>query len=567
MLLNQLLFLISSFLCLLGKKCNDIDECASNGGLGPCSHICKNTVGWYNCECPTGYHLSTDSHNCLAYDCGDPATLLNTCPSDSYSDHISSVCADVTASCLQGTSYDEQCSLTCPQNYTLAKITAQQNKKFGEDYSSVDFSSVISSITCQKTWAGQLSNIWDVADNELSQYYCRRTNDPPVDLHLNGSVLEEHSAIGTFIGTLSSQDMQPGQTFMYTVQRPSTLLAVQGDKLINMWDNPILNGNVSLNSGILAVTIRSTDDGIPPMWLEKTFPITIQNVNDPPEQVNLSNSVVYENATLGTVIGELTAVDGDDPPNTYPHSNFKWVLIHDGDGKFGINVNKIVVAQSLVPGLFKITVDCSDFGIPMKSTTQDFIINVMNVNDVPHSLRLIGSAVHELAPVGTVVGQLVVIDKDGDDVSFDISQSDVVTLNKFEIGDVRCIRTGNGQDNECKVNVTVKSSLNYEDKAWYRLSVQANDSHTRAFKVFNIEVINDNEAPTAINLTGSHLVMENAVAGAVVGQFLVCMHPFDNLLLWLGGLQQHSVEACSYTYPIQSQSDVNDLVYVIHCMT
>ena len=500
-----------------------------NGGKGPCSHICKNTVGSYNCECPTGYYLSSDSHQCLAYDCGDPATLFNACPSDSYSDHISSVCDRVIASCLQGTTYNQQCSLTCPLNYALAKITAQQNKKFGEDFSSVDFLSVISSITCQKTQAGISSNVWDVLDSELSNYYCRRTNDPPLDLSLNGSVLVEHSAIGTVIGTLSSRDMQPGQTSMYTVQRPSSLLAVQGDELINVWDDPILHGNVSLNNSNLAVTIRATDDGVPPMWLEKTFPIKILNVNDPPEQVSLSNSVVYENVTTWAVIGELTAVDGDDPPNTNPHSNFKWELLKDGNGKFGISVNKVVVVQSLTPGLFKITVKCSDFGTPVKFTTEDFIIDVMNVNDVPRSLQLTQSTVRELAPVNTVVGQLIAIDKDGDDVSFDISQSDAVTLDKFDIDDVRCVLTGHGQDNKCSVNVTVKSPLNYEEKAWYRLNVQANDSHTRAFKMFNIEIINDNEAPTAINLTGSHSVTENAVAGTVVGQFVVRMCYINNL--------------------------------------
>ena len=507
----------------LGKKCIDNDECASNGGKGPCSHICKNTVGSYMCECPTGYYLSSDSHQCLAYDCSDPAPLLNVCPSDSYTDHISSVCSRVTASCLQGTTYNQQCSLTCPWNYILAKVTAQPNKKFGEDFSSIDFLSVTSSITCQKTQAGQLSNVWDVLDSELSHYYCRRTNDPPFELNLNGSVLKEHSVAGTVIGTLSSRDMQPGQTFMYTVQRPSSLVAVQGDELINVWDNPILNGNVSLNGGKLAVTIRTTDDGVPPMWLEKTFPITIRNVNDPPEQVDLSNSVIYENATIGTVIGDLTAIDGDDPPNTDPHSNFKWELLSDGNGKFGVNVNKVVVAQSLSPGLFKITVKCSDFGVPVKTTTEDFIIDVMNVNDIPHSLQLTKTTVHEMAPVGTLVGQLVAIDKDGDDVSFDLSQSDAETLNKFDIGGVSCVHTGHEQDNECRVNVTVKAALNYEEKAWYRLNVQANDSHTRAFKMFNIEVINDNEAPTAISLTGSHSVLENAVAGAVVGQFVVCI--------------------------------------------
>lgn len=132
-----------------------------------------------------------------------------------------------------------------------------------------------------------------------------------------------------------------------------------------MWDNLILNGNVFLNSGILVVTIRLID-GIFFMWLEKIFLIIIQNVNDFFEQVNLFNFVVYENVILGIVIGELIVVDGDDSLNIYSYLNFKWVLIYDGDGKFGINVNKIVVVQSLVFGLFKIIVDCLDFGILMK---------------------------------------------------------------------------------------------------------------------------------------------------------------------------------------------------------
>ena len=514
--------LLLSFHCT-GNNCNDIDECISS----PCSHTCKNTVGSFYCECPAGYYLTSNARTCHAYDCGSPATRLSACPSNSYSDHISSVCAQVTANCPQGTTYDEQCTLTCPLNYTLAKITAQPNKQFGEDYTSIDFLSVISSITCQKTQAAQSADVWDVVDSELNHYYCRRSNDPPNDLTLNGSVLVEHLAVGSEIGILSSKDAQPGQTFMYTVQRPSSLLMAQGDRLINIWDNPRLNGNISLNGGKLYMTVRSTDDGIPPMWLEKTFPITVLDVNDPPEQVELSNSVVYENATVGTVIGKLTAVDGDDPPNTNPHSNFKWELIDSDGGRFAINANKITVATSLdgeAQKMHRITVRCSDFGNPVQETTESFIIDVVNVNDPPSSLRLIGSTVHEMAAVGTVVGQLVVTEKDGDDVSYDISHSDADTLGKFEIDSTRC--QGPGSEYDCKVNVTVKASLDYETKAWYRLNVQANDSHTRAFKQFNIEIINDNEAPTAINLTGSHTVLENSVAGTVVGQFVVgiCDH-------------------------------------------
>lgn len=410
-------------------------------------------------------------------------------------------------------------------NYTLSKITNQPNTQFGENYTAVDFVSVSSSIICQKTQASHTVNVWDVAESELHWYFCRRSNDPPTDLKLNGSSLREHSSIGTVIGTLSTKDSQGGQTFMYTVQRPASLLIAQADQLLNTWDNPRLNGNVSLgNGGVLSVTIRTTDDGVPPMWLERTFPIKIVDVNDPPEQIQLSNSVVYENATIGVIVGELTAIDGDDALGTIPHSNFKWELLESNNGRFAINNNKITVAMPLVGEagkLHKITIRCSDYGKPQQNKTEIFFLTVVNVNDPPSLLRFLGSTVHETAKVGTFVGQLVVTEKDGDNLSFDISQSSRETLTKFEIGSFGC--QGPGHEYDCKVNVTVKSSLDFETKAFYTLNVLVNDSKTQAFKRFNIEVIDDNEAPTGISLTGSHSVLENAVAGSVVGQFVVSM--------------------------------------------
>ena len=40
----------------------DIDECLNNNG--GCSHDCINTVGSYNCECPTGHDLRPNNHDC-----------------------------------------------------------------------------------------------------------------------------------------------------------------------------------------------------------------------------------------------------------------------------------------------------------------------------------------------------------------------------------------------------------------------------------------------------------------------------------------------------------------------
>ena len=35
-----------------------IDQCATNGGLGPCDQFCSNTNGSFYCSCRAGYFLS-----------------------------------------------------------------------------------------------------------------------------------------------------------------------------------------------------------------------------------------------------------------------------------------------------------------------------------------------------------------------------------------------------------------------------------------------------------------------------------------------------------------------------
>ena len=40
----------------------DVDECLDNNGT--CSHDCVNTEGSYYCECPPGYILQSNQHDC-----------------------------------------------------------------------------------------------------------------------------------------------------------------------------------------------------------------------------------------------------------------------------------------------------------------------------------------------------------------------------------------------------------------------------------------------------------------------------------------------------------------------
>ena len=49
----------------------DIDECAPNGGLGPCAQICDNTQGSFVCSCEEAYTL-------LGYACNGEKKLSKT---------------------------------------------------------------------------------------------------------------------------------------------------------------------------------------------------------------------------------------------------------------------------------------------------------------------------------------------------------------------------------------------------------------------------------------------------------------------------------------------------------
>ena len=48
----------------------DINECAPNGGKGPCEDTCENLNGGYKCSCSIpGYKLSKNNHTCIGICC------------------------------------------------------------------------------------------------------------------------------------------------------------------------------------------------------------------------------------------------------------------------------------------------------------------------------------------------------------------------------------------------------------------------------------------------------------------------------------------------------------------
>lgn len=79
------------------------------------------------------------------------------------------------------------------------------------------------------------------------------------------------------------------------------------------------------------ISVRSTDSGSPSKSIEKNFTITINDVNDQPRDLKLSNQAIKEDAPIASMIGQFSARDED------AGQRLVYSLVNDDNGRFEIN--------------------------------------------------------------------------------------------------------------------------------------------------------------------------------------------------------------------------------------
>jgi len=136
------------------------------------------------------------------------------------------------------------------------------------------------------------------------------TNESPTDIELSNTTIDENSPEGTVIGTFSTIDEDNGDTHTYS-------LAV-GDGT-NDADNSsfTISGNELQNTGVFnyesqneyQIYVATEDEG--GEIFEKAFVISVNDINESPTDIELSNSTIDENSPEGTVIGILSTIDED----------------------------------------------------------------------------------------------------------------------------------------------------------------------------------------------------------------------------------------------------------------
>ncbi len=313
-------------------------------------------------------------------------------------------------------------------------------------------------------------------------------NDPPTNLSLSNATVAENLAVGSAVGTLSTNDPTPGDTHMYTLvlgtgSTDNLKFQVSGNTLQT---NAILDFE-SANS--LSVRIRTTD--LAGGSFEKEFTVTVTNSNDAPTNIALTNATVSESAAIGTTIGTLLATDpdaGDSHVFTFvtgtgSADNAKFQIVGNA-----LKTNAILdfeTAPSLSVRVRATDAAGANFEKPFTITVTDAA-----ENSPPTDITSTPASIGENQPAATNVGTLSATDVDP-------GQTHTFSLQPSGCG-------GSYPDTASftVVGTALKTaaSFNFEVKSSYAVCIRATDngSPVASFdKVINVAVTNLNDPPVA----------------------------------------------------------------------
>jgi Ca2+-binding RTX toxin-like protein len=324
------------------------------------------------------------------------------------------------------------------------------------------------------------------------------TNTPPSNITLTPAAPEiaenDEGAVG---GTLSAADAE-GDSITFTVTGDDRFEVV--GRQLKLKAGQSLDFERDTDKSIV-LTITATDDGNPNLSASQSFTITTTNVNEAPPSITLSNTSLDENTPGGTLVGTLSATDPEGNSLTYAIANNPFYELRNGREVF-VKEGAVLDFENATSRSVTIAVTATDNGTPPASVTQEFIITLNDVNEVPVNIQLTGNTVAENA-AGAEIGTVTATDPDGTTPILSVADS------RFEIvGGKLKLKTG--------------QSLNYEalkatdgELTLEIIATDSQDASLQSRQNVTIQVTDVNEAPESISLNKQE-VTENT-PGAIVG--------------------------------------------------
>lgn len=241
-------------------------------------------------------------------------------------------------------------------------------------------------------------------------------NDPPLSISVVTSILPENSPWGTEVGQVSVIDVDSGADYMITSSDPRF---------------SIQNGRIFLTSGSIdyetepsiVIEVLAVDSSLPEHRIQTQATIQIGDVNEPPTGIRVSGLSVDENAA-GAVVGQVEVIDPD---------GYQDYLITVSDGRFEVvgRTLKLKEGEQLdfeSEPIVELNITALDRSEPRFTISTTAQVSVNDRNDPPLDILLSGNTVEQFA-LGSIVGQVSVVDPDGDVYVISVSDS------RFEVVD------------------------------------------------------------------------------------------------------------------------------------
>lgn len=337
-------------------------------------------------------------------------------------------------------------------------------------------------------------------------------NDPPTKLIFTGNPIPEFgehtpggTQNGTVIGNFSTVDEDIWQSHVYEIISPSGLFFINGSSLVVAWADELDYESRDL----VTLKVSSTD----PLGESVTSSIQIRllDVNENPSGILLSADSFLEHASLGTVVGSLSARDPD------LHDNHTFELLTNPNSVFSVEGKNLKIAVDVD---FE-TATINPLSVLLKTTDsaglsfqQTFNITVLDKNEPPTNILFhprkpcvtsAGICVEENSKIGYRVGDITAIDSDiGDTVT-----CDVVSGNVFKIENDALLVNGDINFEALDSSHLISVEIRCRDKGGLAIE-----------KSYNISVLDANDAPSSVSLS-HHIVSSNASVGSLVGSFIV----------------------------------------------
>ena len=248
---------------------------------------------------------------------------------------------------------------------------------------------------------------------------------------------------------------------------------------------------------LYVVTVVATDSG--GLSTNQSVQVQVTDVNDEAPQLLAQTLQVSEAVANGDLVGRVLATDADTVGGS-----LTFVITSGDAGIFEIDSDTGEIVVSDASGLnyettsrYELIVEVSD---QTHTTTQTFVVEVVDENESPTAIVLNGTSIEENA-AGTIVGTLAVVDPDVGSHTFTVDDS------RFEI-DGETLRLSDGV------------SVNFETEPTIAIVVTATDAGGLSVdETFEIQVININESPSSITIDNTEVAED--VQGAEVGRVTV----------------------------------------------